>query len=84
MPLVFLLAPIFNFKTPVSMTIGIIITTLALYLLGRVLFKDDLKQMGFFALITILVIVIDCIFGTYLMKNNIMSYDAIIELDIMV
>ena len=78
MPLVFLLAPIFNFKTPVSMTIGIIITTLALYLLGRVLFKDDLKQMGFFALITILVIVIDCIFGTYLMKNNIMSYDAII------
>ena len=43
MPLVFLLAPIFNFKTPVSMTIGIIITTLALYLLGRVLFKDDLK-----------------------------------------
>ena len=78
MPLVFLLATIFNFKTPVSMTIGIIITTLALYLLGRVLFKDDLKQMGFFALITILVIVIDCIFGTYLMKNNIMSYDAII------
>ena len=44
MPLVFLLAPIFNFKTPVSMTIGIIITTLALYLLGRVLFKDDLKR----------------------------------------
>ncbi len=78
MPLAFLLAPIFNFKTPVSMTIGIIITTLALYLLGRILFKDDLKQMGFFALITILVIVVDCIFGTYLMKNNIMSYDAIV------
>ena len=78
MPLAFLLAPIFNFKTPVSMTIGIIITTLVLYLLGRVLFKDDLKQMGFFALITILVIVVDCIFGTYLMKNNIMSYDAIV------
>jgi len=78
MPLAFLLAPIFNFKTPVFMTIGIIITTLALYLLGRILFKDDLKQMGFFALITILVIVVDCIFGTYLMKNNIMSYDAIV------
>ena len=28
MPLAFLLAPIFNFKTPVTMTIGIIITTL--------------------------------------------------------
>ena len=78
MPLAFLLAPIFNFKTPIFMTIGIIITTLALYLLGRILFKDDLKQMGFFALITILVIVVDCIFGTYLMKNNIMSYDAIV------
>lgn len=78
MPVAFLLAPIFNFKTPISMTIGLIITTIGLYLLGRVLFKDDLKQMGFFALITILVIVIDCIFGTYLMKNNIMSYDAMI------
>lgn len=78
MPLAFLLAPIFNFKTPVSMTIGIIITTLILYLLGKLLFKDDLKQMGFFALVTIMVIVVDCIFGTYLMKNNIMSYDAIV------
>ncbi len=78
MPLAFLLAPIFNFKMPVSMTIGIIITTLVLYLLGRLLFKDDLKQMGFFALVTVVVIVVDCIFGTYLMKNNIMSYDAIV------
>lgn len=78
MPLVFLLAPIFNFKTPVSIIIGIIITTLALYLLGRVLFKDDLKQMGFFAILTIVIIVVDCIFGSYLMKNNIMSYDAIV------
>lgn len=78
MPLVFLLAPIFNFKTPVAMTIGIIITTLALYLLGRLLFKDDIKQMGFFALVTIIVIVVDCIFGSYLMKNSIMSYDAIV------
>ncbi|WP_296645003.1 hypothetical protein [Romboutsia sp. 13368] len=78
MPLAFILAPIFNFKTPLLMTIGIIGTTVALYLLGRLLFKDDLKQMGFFALLTITIIVIDCIFGTYLMKNNIMSYDAIV------
>lgn len=78
MPLAFILAPIFNFKTPLLMTVGIIGTTLALYLLGRLLFKDDLKQMGFFALLTITIIVIDCIFGTYLMKNNIMSYDAIV------
>ena len=78
MPLAFLLAPLFNFSAPLPMTMGIIGTTLGLYLLGRILFKDDLKQMGFFALLTITVIVIDCIFGTYLMKNNIMSYDAII------
>ena len=78
MPLAFLLAPIFNFKTPVAMTIGIIITTLILYALGRVLFKDDLKQMGFIALLTIIVIVIDSVSGSYLMTNNIMSYDAIV------
>ena len=78
MPVAFLLAPIFNFKTPILMATGVVITTVGLYLLGRVLFKDDLKQMGFFALLTISVIVVDCIFGTYLMKNNIMSYDAMI------
>ena len=47
-------------------------------MLLRVNYKDDLKQMGFFALVTIIVVVVDCIFGTYLMKNNIMSYDAIV------
>lgn len=78
MPLAFLLAPIFNFKTPVSITIAIIMTTLILYLLGRLLFKDDLKQMGFIALLTIIIIVIDCVSGSYLMTNNIMSYDAIV------
>lgn len=78
MPLAFLLAPIFNFKTPVSITIAIIMTTLILYILSRFLFKDDLKQMGFVALLTIVVIVIDCVLGSYLMTNNIMSYDAIV------
>lgn len=78
MPLALLLAPVFNFKTPMTITAGIILTTLILYILGRKLFKDDIKQMGFFALITITVIVIDSVFGTYLMRNNIMSYDAII------
>lgn len=34
--------------------------------------------MGFFSLITIILIAIDSIFGTYLMQNNIMSYDAMI------
>lgn len=78
MPLAFLLAPILNFKEPTTIAIGVVLTTLVLYLIGRTLFKDDLKQMGFFALITIATIAMDAAFGTYLMKNNIMSYDAII------
>ncbi len=78
MPLALLLAPIFNFKTPVSITAGIVFVTIVLYLLGRLLFKEDLKQMGFFALMTIILIVVDSVLGTYLMKNNIMSYDAIV------
>lgn len=78
MPLAFLIAPIFNFKQPSTITIGILLTTFILYIIGRVLFKDEIKQMGFFALMTIFVIAVDSIFGTYLMQNNIMSYDAII------
>jgi hypothetical protein len=78
LPIAFFIAPIFNFKTPETISIGIIITTLALYILGRKLFKDDLKNMGLFAVLTVVAIVIDTIFGTYLMKNSIMSYDSII------
>lgn len=78
MPLAFLTAPIFNFKEPITITVGIVLITLAFYLIGRALFKDDLKQMGFFAIVTISVIALDAASGTYLMKNNIMSYDAII------
>ncbi|WP_236875225.1 hypothetical protein, partial [Clostridioides difficile] len=72
-----MIVPLMNFKTPISISLGIFATTLILYLLGRKLFKDnDIKHMGFFATLTILVIVIDSVFGTYLMQNNIMSYDA--------
>ncbi len=78
MPLALLIAPIFNFTTPEMIVLGVIGTTILLYILGRLLFKDDIKQMGFFAGLTILIIVIDSIFGTYLMKNNVMSYDAIV------
>ncbi|MDK2563249.1 hypothetical protein QOZ84_06785 [Romboutsia sedimentorum] len=78
LPIAFFIAPIFNFKTPETISGGIIMTTLLLYALGRKLFKDDIKNMGFFAVITVVAIVIDTIFGTYLMKNSIMSYDSII------
>ena len=79
MPLTFLLAPIFNFKTQLGLTFGVIITTVILYLSGRLLFKNnDLKQMGYYATLTIGLIVLDTVIGTYFMKNSIMSYDAIV------
>lgn len=78
MPLAFLFAPIFNFNTPTGISMAIILTTLIIYLIGKFVFKDDIKEMSFFSVLTILIIVIDSIFGTYLMENNIMSYDAII------
>ena len=79
MPLTLLLSPIFNFKTQSGLVLGVIITTAILYISGRLLFKDnDIKQMGYYALLTIALIVIDSVIGTYFMKNCIMSYDAIV------
>lgn len=75
MPLAFLIAPIVNYRTEANIGTSIIAVTIGLYLIGRVLFKDDIKNMGFFSLITIVLIAIDSVFGTYLMQNNIMSYD---------
>ena len=79
MPLTLLLSPIFNFKSQMGLTSGVVIMTLILYLSGRILFKDnDIKQMGYYAFLTIILIVIDSVIGTYFMKNCIMSYDAIV------
>lgn len=79
MPLAFLISPIFNFNTGSKIALAIIGVTLLFYILTKILFKnDDIKEMGFLASIMILTIVIDSIFGTYLMENNIMSYDAIV------
>lgn len=77
-PLVFIVSPIFNFSTKGSITMGILGTLVAFYIIGKKLFKDDIAYMGFFSILTIIVIVIDSMFGTHLMQNNIMSYDAII------
>ena len=79
MPLTLLLSPIFNFKSQIGIVSGVVIMTIILYLSGRILFKNnDIKQMGYYALLTIILIVIDSVIGTYLMKNCIMSYDAIV------
>lgn len=78
MPLAFLTAPVFQFKTPAGLVSGVLIVTIIYYLIGYLLFrKDDIKQMGFYAFLTIGLIIIDCIIGTPLMKSGIMSYDAI-------
>lgn len=77
-PLVFIVSPIFNFSTKGSITMGILGTLVAFYIIGKKLFKDDIAYMGFFSILTMIVIVIDSMFGTHLMQNNIMSYDAII------
>lgn len=78
LPISFLIAPAFNFKSEFGISMGIILTTLVLYLIGKTTFKDDIKHMLFFSLLTIAVISIDSVIGTPLMKNSIMSYDAII------
>ncbi len=79
MPLTLLLSPIFNFKSQLGLVSGVVIMTIILYLSGRILFKNnDIKQMGYYAILTIGLIVIDSVIGTYLMKNCIMSYDAIV------
>lgn len=77
-PLAFIVSPIFNFSTQASITLGIVGILGVLYLIGKIFFKDDIKHMAFFSILTIIVIVVDSIFGTQLMKNNIMSYDTII------
>ncbi|MFI3209582.1 MAG: hypothetical protein R3Y64_00790 [Peptostreptococcaceae bacterium] len=79
MPLALLVAPIFNFNEGKLIGMAIVFVTIFFYLLSRMLFKnDDIKQMGFLSTITMIVIVIDSMNGTYLMSNNIMSYDAIV------
>lgn len=79
MPLAFLVAPITNAKTPIGVTTSIICTVIIIDIIGHLIFKkDDIKQMGLYAFLIIIIIAVDSIFGTYLMKNNIMSYDALI------
>ena len=78
MPLAFLTAPVFQFKTPAGLVSGVLIVTIIYYLIGYFLFrKDYIKQMGFYEFLTIGLIIIDCVIGTPLMKSGIMSYDAI-------
>lgn len=79
MPLAFLTAPLFNFTTQSGITIAILIMVVLMHILAHLFFKgNDLKQICFYSMAIITIITIDSICGTYLMKNNIMSYDAIV------
>ena len=79
MPLAFLLAPITNASSVIGVVTSIVGFVLLIRLLGYVFFKnDDMKEMGLYAFLIITIIALDSLFGTYLMKNNIMSYDALI------
>lgn len=79
LPLSFLISPIYNFSTPSFIVVGIIFTTIIIYAIGYLLFKySDRSQMLLYACITLIIIVIDCVVGTPLMKNSVLSYDAIV------
>lgn len=77
-PVSFLISPILNFSSDKGIVIGLIVITVGLYILGKLLFKNDIANMAFFSTLMIVVIVLDSIFGTHLMQNNIMSYDTMI------
>lgn len=78
LPLAFLLAPILNLNTQIGIYISIIAISIVIYALGGLIFKEDNKQIGFYAIISIATIIVDALLGSYLMKNSIMSYDAIV------
>lgn len=79
MPLTLLSSPIFNAKTQMGILMSVIVMTILIYLSGRLLFKNnDIKQMAYYALLTIALVVFDSIIGTFFMKYSVMSYDAIV------
>nr|WP_314277916.1 hypothetical protein [uncultured Peptostreptococcus sp.] len=79
MPLAFLSAPILRPGSQLQITLAIIFMTVLLYLLGSKIFKDDdIKQVGFYSVLMILLIVVDSVISTPLMQSNIMSYDPMI------
>lgn len=78
-PLSLLISPVFKFTTPGLIVLGIVLSTLVIYLLGYFLFRqNDFAQMIFYACLVLFIIVIDCAIGTPLMKNGVLSYDAIV------
>ncbi|GAA0711971.1 membrane protein [Paraclostridium ghonii] len=78
MPIAFLLGPILNLNSQLGIYISIILIGICIYIMGKVMFKPDYKQIGFYATLTILVVLADATLGTYLMQNSVMSYNPIV------
>lgn len=78
MPLAFQTAPIFQANTTLGVSVSILIVSLLYYLIASFIFKGkDIRQLGFYSLIMIGLIVVDSMLSTPLMRSNIMSYDPI-------
>ncbi len=78
MPAAFLLGPILNLNSKIGIYTSIGLMGIIIYGIGKLVFKTDFKQIGFYATLTILVILIDAVLGTYLMQNSVMSYNPIV------
>lgn len=78
MPLAFLAQPIFGATSGAGIAITIALLTVIFCFIGSKVFKSDISEMGFFALLMIVLIVIDSVIGTPFMQTNIMSYDPIV------
>ncbi|WAW14042.1 hypothetical protein [Peptostreptococcus equinus] len=78
MPLAFQTAPIFNASSKLGVSMAILFVSLVYYVIATMAFKGkDMRQLGFYALIMIGIIVVDSILSTPLMSSNVMSYDPI-------
>ena len=78
MPLVFLIAPLFNFKNEYEIVLSIIFIPILIYYILNMLIKDDLKKLVVISILTSLVVLIDVATGQYLMKNSVLGYDVIV------
>jgi hypothetical protein len=78
MPFAFMVAGLLNQTSQMGVTVGIFAVAVILYGIGRIFIKDDFKNMGTFALATITLVIIDTFCNSVIMRNDIMSYDAIV------
>ncbi|SHK05592.1 hypothetical protein [Tepidibacter formicigenes] len=77
-PFVLLIAPLFNFKSIISIVICIITTLSLIYYLIHKFVKDDLSKLVILSLLVALGVLIDGATGQNMIKNSLLGYDPII------